>query len=260
MKKLANTVILSFDVDGQKVFDFLDGLDKDYFLEEGLIRAVDFLKSKKLDATFFTVGQNIIDFPDVHEKLKGFEIGNHTFSHPYFLSKKTLSEKEYEIKKAHATIEDFYGTTPTIFRAPDYQIDEDIINILKKNGYKGDTSVIKVLLPTTYFRHYLKHKSVANDQFEIPLTSFIIPFNGTSAILLGFPVTRFIFECLLKIHKVIVINFHDRDFVNIKISKKGFWRRSNALDTTLSFLNYINNRCKIVSYRQFFEESHLRSL
>lgn len=255
-----NTVILSFDVDGQRVFDFLDYLDKDYFLEDGLIRAVDFLKSKKLDATFFTVGQNIIDFPHVHKKLKDFEIGNHTYSHPYFLTKKTLSEKEHEIKQAHRIIQDFYGVTPTMFRAPDYQIDSEIITILKELGYKGDSSIIKVLMPTTYLRHYIKHRSIARDQFELPLTSFIIPFNGTSAIFYGFDLARLIFEWLLKIHRVLIINFHDRDFVNIKINKEGFWRREKALDTTLRFLNYINSRCNIVSYRQFFEKSHLQPL
>ena len=95
--KRSNTVILSIDVDGQRVFDFLDHLEKDYFLEEGLPRIVKFLKNNHLDATFFTVGKNIIDFPDVHEELRDFEIGNHTYSHPYFLTRKTLEEKKYEI-------------------------------------------------------------------------------------------------------------------------------------------------------------------
>ncbi len=252
---LRNIVILSFDVDGQRVFDFLDHLEKDYFLEEGLIRAVDFLKSNNLDATFFTVGKNIIDFPHVHEKLKGFEIGNHTYSHPSFLTQKSYSEKECEIKKAHSIIENFYGVTPKIFRAPDYQIDSELINILKSMGYQGDSSMIKVLMPPGYLLNCIKQRSLLNDDFEYPLTSFVIPFNGTSVIFLGFGFSKLIFECLMKFNKVININFHARDFVNMKIDKPGFWRREKSLETTLKFINYMNNRCNIMSFRQFFDGS-----
>jgi hypothetical protein len=169
------------------------------------------------------------------------------------LTKKRLSEKEFEIKQAHSVIKDFYGVTPKMFRSPDYQIDSDIIKILKDMEYKGDSSIIKVLMPTTYFRHYMKHKSIAQDPFEFPLTSFIIPFNGTSAIFYGLGITKLIFEYLLKFNKVIIINFHDRDFVNMKIDKPGFWRREKSLETTLKFLTYINNRCNILSFRQYFD-------
>jgi peptidoglycan/xylan/chitin deacetylase (PgdA/CDA1 family) len=253
--KLQNTVILSFDVDGQRVFDFLDYMERDVFLEDGLPKAIEFLKSNNLDATFFTVGKNIIEFPDVHKELKDFEIGNHTYSHPYFLTRKTLEEKKFEIEKTHSIIKDFYSITPTMFRAPDYQIDADIIKILKSLDYKGDSSIVKVLMPPGYLLNCIKQRDILRDQFELPLTSFIIPFNGTSAIFLGFGLTRLIFEFLLKIHKVIIINFHDRDFVNMKIDKPGFWRREKALETTLKFLNYINKRCNIISFRQFHDGS-----
>jgi len=255
-----NTVILSFDVDGQRVFDFLDHLGKDFFLEEGLPRAVEFLKNNDLDATFFTVGKNIEEFPDIHKELKDFEIGNHTYSHPYSLTRKTLEEKRFEIEKNHSIIKDFYGVTPMMFRAPDYQIDGKIINILKDMGYKGDSSMIKVLMPPGYLINSIKQRALLKDEFEIPLTSFIIPYNGTSAIFLGLGTAKLIFECLLRFNKVININFHDRDFVNMKIDKPGFWRREKALETTLEFLNYINKRSNIMSFRQFFKASHAGSM
>jgi len=252
---LPNTVILTFDVDGQRVFDFLDHMDRDVFLEEGLPRAVEFLKNNRLDATFFAVGKNIIEFPDAHKDLKDFEIGNHTYSHPYYLTRKPFKEKKYEINEAHSIINDFYGVTPRMFRAPDYQIDRELINILKDLEYRGDSSMIRVLIPPSYLINHIKQRSLLNDGFEIPLTSFIIPFNGTSIIFLGFRVAQLIFEYLLRVNKVIVINFHARDFVNMKIDKPGFWRREKALETTLEFLDYINKRCNIMSFRQFFEAS-----
>jgi peptidoglycan/xylan/chitin deacetylase (PgdA/CDA1 family) len=250
------TVILSFDVDGQRVFDCFDKSERDIFLEEGIGRAVEFLKTNNLDATFFTVGQNIVDSPHVHEKLKDFEIGNHTYSHPFFLTRKSFREKEIEINKAHSIIEKFYGITPKMFRAPDYQIDTDIITILKNMGYRGDSSVVKVVMPfyLRYCLNYMRQRSIAKDPFEFPLTSFILPFNGTTAIFYGFGLTRLIFEYLLRVNKVVNINFHDRDFVNIKIDRAGFWRREKALETTLKFLNYMNKRSNIVSFRQYFNK------
>lgn len=258
MIRLPNSVILSFDVDGQRVFDFFNNTDKDILLENGLPRAIEFLKRNNLDATFFTVGKNIIDFPKVHEKLKEFEIGNHTYSHPYFLTQKTFSEKEFEIKKAHSIIEDFYGTTPKMFRAPDYQIDQETITILKGMDYRGDSSIVKVLIPfyLRYCINYFKQRSIAKDPFEFPLTSFFLPFNGTTAIFYGFELTRLIFEYLLRFNKVININFHERDFVNIKINKAGFWRRERSLETTLKFLNYMHKRCNILSFRQYLNQYH----
>jgi peptidoglycan/xylan/chitin deacetylase (PgdA/CDA1 family) len=248
-------VILSFDVDGQRVFDFMDHLEKDFFLEEGLPRAVEFLNSNNLDSTFFTVGKNIIDFPEVHKKLRDFEIGNHTYSHPYSLTMKSLDEKKFEVQEAHSIIKDFYGVTPKMFRAPDYQIDSDIISILKDMEYRGDSSIIKVLVPPGYLLNCVKQRSLLRDEFEFPLTSFIIPFNGTTVIFLGAGIAKLIFESLLKLNRVININFHARDFVSMKIDKPGFWRRGNALATTLEFLDYMNKRCNIMSFRQFFEVS-----
>lgn len=252
--KLTNTVILSFDADGKRAFGSYDKLEKDPILEEGISKAVEFLKQNNLDATFFVVGQNVSDFPRIHEKLKGFEIGNHTYSHPKCLTKKNISEKEFEIKKGHSIITDFFGVPPKMFRAPDYQIDKNIIRILKDMGYNGDSSLLKVLLPLRYFLNFINQKSLKKDNFEFPLTSFIIPFNGTSVILYGFDMAKLIFEYLLIFKKPIIINFHARDFVNIKINEAGFLRREKSLQTTLKFLNYMKTRCDIFSFRHFIEK------
>ncbi len=244
-------VILSFDVDGERAFRSIDKSDKDIYLDQGVPAITRFLKENDLDATFFTVGKNIQDFPETHELLKDYEIGNHTFSHPRFLTKKGQKEKETEIKKSHDIITEFFGNPPVMFRAPDYSIDRDIFDILKSMNYKGDSSMIKVLLPFRYFSNYLKQWKLAGDELEIPLTSFIIPFNGTSVISFGMNYAKIVFNILIMFRKTIVLNFHPRDFVNIGIEETGFMNRAKALETSLAFLKYINEKCDVMSFRQY---------
>ncbi len=253
MKK-SRRVILSFDVDGERAFNEFDKKERDVYLEKGIPEISGFLKKNKLDATFFTVGKNIRDFPELHDMLRDFDIGNHTFSHPRYLTKKNTEEKEAEIRKGHEIIREFYGAPPKMFRAPDYSIDPDMIKILKEMGYSGDSSVIRVLLPFRYFINYLKQRKLAADRFEIPLNSFIIPFNGTSIISFGTTYARMIFNILIRFNKTVVINFHPRDFVNVDIGETGFINRGRALERSVSFLEYLNRTCRVLSFRQFFNE------
>ncbi len=245
-------VILSFDVDGERAFSSFDKMEKDIFLDDGVPAITGFLKKNGLDATFFAVGKNIQDFPRTHELLKDFEIGNHTFSHPRYLTKKSYKEKEAEIKKNHEIIEKFFGVSPTMFRAPDYSIDGDILDILRDMDYIGDSSLIRVLLPFRYFTNYIKQRKLALQEMEIPMTSFVIPFNGTSVISLGMTYAKTIFNILLMFNRTIVLNFHPRDFVNIDIKDIGFMNRDKALDTSMEFLDYIKGKCEIQSFRQYY--------
>lgn len=249
-----STVILTFDLDGKRAFGFYDKLEEDIFLEYGTPKIIEFLKQRGLDATFFIVGQNLEDFPKFHEPFKSFDVGNHSYTHPCLLTKKKISEKRLEIEKAHLLLTEFFGSSPKIFRAPDYQVDREIIEILKELEYKGDSSLIKVLYPVRYFINYRKQRKLAGDDFEFPLNSFLIPFNGTAAICYGFSLSKRIFNYLLKRNKVIIINFHARDFVNVRINEPGFVRRKKSLETSLKFLNYINETCNILSFRQAFDD------
>jgi len=255
MKK-SRRVILSFDVDGERAFNDFDKMVRDTYLENGVSEITGFLKKNGLDATFFTVGKNIRDFPEIHDLLRDFDIGNHTFSHPRALTEKGVEEKEAEIKKGHEIIDEFYGTAPKMFRAPDYSIDKDMIRTLKDMGYSGDSSVIRVLLPFRYFINYLKQRKLAADEFEFPLNSFIIPFNGTSIISFGRAYAKIIFNILVRFNKIVVINFHPRDFVNVEIGETGFMNRERALEISISFLEYLNRTCEILSFRQFINEKN----
>jgi peptidoglycan/xylan/chitin deacetylase (PgdA/CDA1 family) len=249
--KTKRRVILSFDVDGERAFNSFDKKIDDIFLTKGVPAITHFLEENGLDATFFTVGKNIEDMPEIHSLLRNFEIGNHTYSHPRYLTRMTGEEKAYEIKKGHEVITGFFRQSPGMFRAPDYQIDHEMFDILKGLGYLGDSSVIRVLLPFRYFMNHMKHRDLSREKMEIPLTSFIIPFNGTSVISFGMTYARIVFNILLRFRRTIVLNFHPRDFVNIDIPETGFMNRKRSLETSLAFLTYIKEKCDILSFRQF---------
>lgn len=247
---MKNKVVLTFDLDGWRAFGKYDKLASDALLEDGVPKILEFLETHGLDATFFVVGQNAIDFPNLHRELAKYEIGNHTFSHPTYLNRLSSIEKASEIQKAHVAIEEVFGFPPRVFRAPHYQIDRETIALLKGMGYRADSSLLKVVFPVNYAWNYFRQKDLEKDPFELPLTSFFLPFNGTAAINYRFSLTRKIFEHLLRKKSVIVLNFHDKDFVNLPMKRLRLRNRKNSLSITQKFLQLIVESCEVLSMRQ----------
>lgn len=235
---------LSFDIDGMG--KFRDEDEEDIFLEIGIPRIVEFLEKNRTEGTFFVVGNNVKEHKKVHSLLKKYEIGNHSLSHPYFLGLKNPEEQKKEILGADKIISDFYGKKIVGFRSPDYNINKNMIDILKKNNYRYDSSLIKVVYPFHYFRNYIRNRELARDKFELMPTSFILPFNGTTNVASNFSVMKTLFRFIKGINRNIVLVFHDRDFVNKEIgfrdfhmSNRLFGDRSKAYEKTVRFLNWI---------------------
>jgi peptidoglycan/xylan/chitin deacetylase (PgdA/CDA1 family) len=70
---------------------------------------VDFLSEHNIPAIFFGIGENIPKYENdiIYSIQKGFIIGNHSWSHPYF-SDLTLDECQSEIKRTDEIIESVY--------------------------------------------------------------------------------------------------------------------------------------------------------
>ncbi len=235
---------LSFDIDGMG--KFRDENEEDAFLEIGIPRIVEFLEKNKIEGTFFVVGNNVKEHKKAHSFLKKYEIGNHSLSHPYFLGLKSPEEQEKEILEADKIISNFYGKKIAGFRSPDYSINKNMIDILKKNNYKYDSSLIRVAYPFHYFKNYLRNKELIKDKFELMPTSFILPFNGTTNVASNFEVMKALFKFIKMKDKNMVLVFHDRDFVdkelgfkNFHMPKRLFGNRKKAYEKTLRFLNWI---------------------
>lgn len=74
----------------------------------------------KAKATFFCIGQQIKQHPDIFKQIlnEGHSIGNHTYSHPQrfgFLNAEQIID---DIKKCDAIMAKLVGHTPALFRPP----------------------------------------------------------------------------------------------------------------------------------------------
>ena len=82
-------------------------------------KLLDLLKAKGIKATFFVVGQNAAEYPDVLKRAvaEGHEIANHSWSHPNF-AKMSDGGVANELQKTQDAIMRAIGTKPVLLRPP----------------------------------------------------------------------------------------------------------------------------------------------
>ena len=82
-------------------------------------KLLDLLAARHLKATFFVIGQNAADHPDVLRRAvrEGHEIGNHSWSHPN-LGKMSDEAVRRELQKTEEAIVAAIGKKPTLMRPP----------------------------------------------------------------------------------------------------------------------------------------------
>lgn len=78
------------------------------------------LKLYNVKATFFCIGKNIINHPDILKKTieEGHTIGNHSYSHSPFFDFYKKKQVIAEIEKTDALIESVLGKKTKLFRPP----------------------------------------------------------------------------------------------------------------------------------------------
>jgi peptidoglycan/xylan/chitin deacetylase (PgdA/CDA1 family) len=82
-------------------------------------KLLDLLAARHLKATFFVVGQNAADHPEILKRAvrEGHEIGNHSWSHPN-LGKMSDDAVRRELQKTDDAITAAIGKRPTLLRPP----------------------------------------------------------------------------------------------------------------------------------------------
>ncbi len=80
---------------------------------------LDILKEKGVKATFFQLGENVKQFPEVEKRIvaEGHQVANHTYDHKNLaeLPKEAVAE---EIKSTMDIISEYSGVSTTMFRPP----------------------------------------------------------------------------------------------------------------------------------------------
>lgn len=142
---------ISIDLDGLSHYARLHGLPLDA-LPEGASSAVarlapgrlaEILDSLGAKGTFFVIGDEIA--PDGTAALRavagsGHEIGNHTRSHPYDLTRLSAQDQRAEIAGGATLIEAALGVRPVGFRAPGYTLSSAALQIAHDSGHTYDSS------------------------------------------------------------------------------------------------------------------------
>ena len=96
---------------------------------------LDILAEYGAKATFFVVGSNVQDYPELVKRAydEGHEIGNHTFDHPD-MTKLTTAKQIEQAEKTADTVENVTGVRPVLFRSPGGFYTEELVAELEKRS------------------------------------------------------------------------------------------------------------------------------
>jgi len=143
MNKLCS---ISIDVDTVDCYLETFGLKKEnsnVIYEKIIPRFLSIFDKHGIKATFFVVGRDVGKNADILSKLskKGHEIANHTMNHIHHLNHLPYDKKLKEVKEAHEVLETVSENEVVGFRAPGYNIDSQVIEILDGLDYTYDSSI-----------------------------------------------------------------------------------------------------------------------
>lgn len=99
-------------------------------------RLLDILKREGVHATFFLVGSQAEQYPDLVRQIaaEGHTVGNHTYHH-VSLPKIPLAYVDEEIQACGDVLESVLGFHPRFFRPPGGRYDRDIATVINRLGY-----------------------------------------------------------------------------------------------------------------------------
>lgn len=100
-------------------------------------RILEILDRYGVKATFFVIGENAENYPNLveAEKRGGHEVANHTFAHSY-LKNVPKDELEREIDRTRSIISDITESDPTLLRPPGGLFGKDLIDSVNASGIK----------------------------------------------------------------------------------------------------------------------------
>ena len=100
------------------------------------LRILEILAQYNIPATFFMVGQNVLNYPEAARAVieAGHEVGNHTFSHPHIgnLSEKAIFD---EIGKCEDALEELCEYRPHLLRTPQGALTPSLERCLLDDDY-----------------------------------------------------------------------------------------------------------------------------
>jgi hypothetical protein len=122
-----------------------DGAARFAILRRCLPRLAALFDRHGLKATFFVVGRDLEEDTEGRKRLQdlaaaGHELANHSYAHPYDLTRLPRDAMAEQIDRAHQAIGGCAGAAPVGFRAPGYETSRPLIDLLCERGYAYDSS------------------------------------------------------------------------------------------------------------------------
>ncbi len=140
---------ISIDLDSLYCYQRIYGLPTDEadnrIYETGLSRFIDLMDEFGFKGTLFAVGRdlNMGDNAATLRRLSesGHEIANHSLNHDYRLSRMDRAEMTREVSEAKERLQDAVGREVAGFRAPGYNVNETLLDVIAGSGHLYDSSV-----------------------------------------------------------------------------------------------------------------------
>ncbi len=170
MKKIAS---LSLDLDNQWSYMKTHG-DAGWesfpsYLELVVPRALEFLRVRDLQITFFIVGQDaaleVNREPIAAIADAGHEIGNHSFKHEPWLHLYSRAELVEEFERSEEAIESVTGRRTVGFRGPGYSLSPAVLEVLAERGYVYDCSTLPTFIaPLARAYYFLRSPEMSPEE------------------------------------------------------------------------------------------------
>ncbi len=141
------------------------------YLDTIVPRALDFLRERNLNITFFVVGQDAAreeNFDAIRQISDAkHEIGNHSFNHEPWLhlySKEQLTE---EFQKTEDALENVTGQKTVGFRGPGYSLSPTVLEVLAERNYEYDCSTLPTYIaPLARAYYFFKSPEMSDEERE----------------------------------------------------------------------------------------------
>jgi peptidoglycan/xylan/chitin deacetylase (PgdA/CDA1 family) len=146
---MTRQLAVNVDVDSLDLYYGIHGLDPERATDAswvvGVPRFLELFDRLGLKATFFVVGKDLErdgPYKVARTVVKaGHELASHTWSHPYDLIRQSHEQIVDEISRVEAPLADLRGRRVNGFRAPGYNVSDEVLQCLADRGYLYDSSL-----------------------------------------------------------------------------------------------------------------------
>jgi polysaccharide deacetylase family protein (PEP-CTERM system associated) len=176
--KLTKTILITVDLEDwfqvenlRPTFPIATWNSCEIRVESSTHKLLDLFDRYHVQATFFVLGWLADKRPDLIKEIhqRGHEIASHGYNHQ-LCSEVSVSALREDIHKSKMALEDISGQAVLGYRAPNFSITEELVDILAELGFMYDSSYNSFALNRRHGK--------ANDLFSLSSESRLIAQNG----------------------------------------------------------------------------------